>query len=295
MDLPYTLLLGQAGFENMINPFQFGTSLFVSQSVLIAMGFSSLVFYLSLRSKSLAVGKLPKNLSANVFNKTFNIFDPYPDQRKTIQSSVIVVLPILTLFGAVILSFVVMARIIEAGFLLGSLTFAFCAALMTLEETFEIHSKANIFVRAIKNGTELGEGDLTVLSIVKETLPKLKTYYLSLAIIFFASSMILPYVLPGAMFIFVRFITAPIESAPSQGIFAAYYTVLLLVAVTLTIPVIAGKIKSKIFGFPPQESLVSSSKPFELMKQWVSWHMHELAYRKPPEPDETPDSERRKD
>lgn len=277
----------------MVYPLGFGFSLLTSELVLVAMGFLSLVFYLSLRSKALAIGKL-RDLSVNVFDKTFNIFDPYPDRTRMIQSSVIAASPFFTLFTAIIFSLVVVAKLIEAGLLLASLTFAVCAVLMMLEETFEIYSNANVFVRAVKNGAGLGEGDLTVLSIVKETLPKLKTYYLALAIVFFASSVMLPYILPGAVFVFVRFVTAPIESAPSQGVLAVYYTVLLLVVATLTIQFTADKIRSKILGLPLPQSLIGLTKPFELMKQWVFWHHHELAHRRPPEPDEMPDSERRK-
>lgn len=282
------------GFENMVNALEFGFSLMTSESVLVIMGFFSLVFYLSLRSKALAIGKLG-DLSVNVFDKTFNIFDPFPERTRLIQSSIIAALPFFTLFTAIIFSLVVVAKIIEAGLLLASLTFVVCAALMMLEEAFEIYSNANVFARAVKNGAELGEGDITVLSIVKQTLPKLKTYYLSLAIVFFASSVMLPYILPGAIFVFVRFVTAPIESAPSQGVLAIYYTVLLLVVATLTIQFTADKIRSKILGLPLPQSLIALNKPFELMKQWVFWHHHELAHRRPPEPDEMPDGERKKD
>jgi hypothetical protein len=272
----------------------FDFSYLMSSMVLIAMGCVSTGIFLLLNRKTREVENLPKNLESKVFDKRFNVFDPFPDGRKIIQSSVLTMLPALILFGAIILTFVVTAKIIEVGFLLGAVTFVVCAALMTFEEAFEVPSNATTIVKAVRNGTDLGDGDLTVLSIVKETLPKLKNYYLILAVTFFASSVILPYILPSVIFVFARVVTAPMELTPSQGILAAYYTLLLIAVGTFTLQVTAGKIKQKIFGFPQPESLYSMSKPFELMKLWVHWCMEELAHRKVPEPDRRPDSERRR-
>lgn len=292
MGLPYSYYRA-TGFENVVYPPEFGFSLLTSELVLVAMGFFSLGFYLSLRLKALAIRKLG-NLSVNVFDKTFNIFDPFPDRTRIIQSSVVAALPFFTLFAAIILSFVVMAKIIEAGLLLASLIFVICAALMMLEGVFEIYSNANVFAGAVKKGAGLGEGDLTVLSIVRETLPKLKMYYLALAIVFFASSVMLPYVLPGVVFVFVTFVTAPIELVSSQGVLAIYYPVLLLVVAIVTFQFTADKIRSKILGLPLPQSLIALTEPFEFMRQWVC-HPHELAHRRHPEPEEMHDGERRKD
>lgn len=278
----------------MPNLFQLDIPLFGMILVLLLMGFLSLVLFLSLYLKSRAVRKLPKNLSITVFNKTFNIFNPYTAQRRIIEGSATGLLLLIISIVATFLLFFVVAKIIEMDFLPSFIIFIICAALMTLDECFETYKNAGIFVRAIESGNGLGEGDLTVLSIVKKTLPKLEMYYLSLAIIFFASSVTLPYTMPIALLIFTRFVTALFELTAFGGILAYLYLIFLIAVVTTVIQIMVGKVRSKIFGFPPSESLVSLGKQFELMKLWVRWHMHELAHRTSPEPEENPYSEREK-
>jgi len=188
-----------------------------------------------------------------------------------------------------------MTEIVKTGLLLSSTIFILCTSLMVFEEAFEIPKNADAFLKAIEKGNSLGEGDLSVFSIVKETLPKLRNYYLVLAVAFFAFSAILPYILPSAIFVFTWIVTLPAGLASSFGVLVAFYTVLWLAIITLTIQVTAGWIKKLIFGFPQSESLYTIGKQFELMKQWVRWHPHELCHRTPPEPNGILEGEKRKE
>ena len=63
------------------------TYLFYSSLTLVAMGCSTLVLSILFRLKHHWMKRLPRSLSANVFDKTFNVFNPYPDQRGIIHST----------------------------------------------------------------------------------------------------------------------------------------------------------------------------------------------------------------
>ena len=234
----------------MISIFQFDTPFLVSFLILFIMSCLSLVFSLAFRLKSHAIEKLP-NLSVNIFNKTFNVFDPYPDRRKIIHSF-ITLLPIFFVVGGLILA-LVFVKILEMGLILGLALFTICVGLMMIEEAFEIYENANIFLKSIEHGVKLGKGDLTVLFLLKETMPKLSAYYLLLTIAFFASSIVLPYIVPAVLLTFARvmFLASVGFSAP----LALYSTALLLTIVTLIVQVAAKKVKSKVFGFPPSEEI----------------------------------------
>lgn len=273
----------------------FDTPFLVSSAVLIAIGCISISVSIILHRKSRAIQKIPKKLTPNIFHKRFNIFDPYPSRRTIIHGNIITILPFLIFFAALILTFVATATIIQTGLLLSTIIVILCTSLTTFEEAFEIPKNADIFLKAIKEGTSLGEGDLTVFSIVKKTLPKLRNYYFALAIVFFAFSAILPYIMSSAIFTFAWVVTLPFELTSSWGILVAFYTTLWLAIVTMAIQLAAGRIRNRIFGFPQPESLYTMSKPFEFMKQWIRWHHHELCHRPPPEPNGIPESEKRKE
>jgi len=278
----------------MFSLFEWDAPFLASTLVLLIMGFLSLMLSLYSHSKSRAIRKLPKDLSVKVFNKTFNVFDPYPAKRKMVSGSIFSLLLTISLVAAFVFSFIVLIEIIETGLLLGFIVFIVCISSVTLEESFEIHKNASILVGAIENGVNLGQGDLTILSMVKETLPKLRMYYLSLAVTFFAFSVLFPYIGPTVIWMFFTFLSTLIELTTSGGILAPLYGVFLFSVVIYVIQITFAKVKRKIFSFPQPESLVSLNKPFEAMKNWVVWQHAELIYRPPPEPDEMPDSEREK-
>jgi len=249
----------------MINLFQLDASFLMASFVLVVMGCISLAFSLSLYSKSRDIKKLPKNLSVSVFDKTFNVFDPYPSRRKVIHSFI-------WLGGifAFVLAFLSAIKIFEMNLLLGVFALFLSLSLLMIEEGFEIHQNAGILIKAVKNRTSLGNGDISALFMVKLILPKLSAYYLLLAAIFYASSMVLPYIISAFLFALANFAGTAFELAVPASSFAPYFPLLLFVVVTVIIQITAGKVKSKLFDFSQSESLVSRYKDFERMRVYVN-------------------------
>lgn len=279
----------------MFDIFLMDTSLLVSFFVLLLMSFLSLVISLVFLLKLRVIRKLPKNLTVNVFNKTFNVFDPYTSRRKIIHS-LVVLFPFFAIFGAFILTFFLMTKVFEMALILGLTILIICLNLMMIDEAFEAYKNANTFIRAVKNKTGLGKGDLTVLFLVKETLPKLSVYYLLLAVIFVTSSVTLPYVMPAVMLTITQLIGVMIEFTVSVGLHAVFFAPLSIIITTLIVQIVAKKFKSKIFGFPSSESSNILGEIFERMKTFVLWtgHHEGIALRPFPEPEEALKSEQKK-
>jgi len=226
---------------------QFDVTFFASFLVLVVMSCIALVFSMFFYLKSRAVRKLPKNLSVSIFNKTFNVFDPYPDRRKVIHSF-ITLFPIFVMAGALILVFVVMTTVFEMGLVLSLILSVICINLIVLDEAFDVYKYAGIFTKAIKNGVPLGRGDLAAFYLVKETIPKLRVYYLSLAIIFIVSSITLPYLVPALLSSFAQ-IFLIFEFTASAGTLTPYFITLLFAIVIVIVQIVVKKVKRKIVGF----------------------------------------------
>lgn len=238
--------------DSVQNFFQGGNPLLSSFVSLLVMGCIALAISLMLNSKSRAMAKLPKNLSVSVFNKTFNVFNPYSDPKKTINRFIFLV-PVATACGGLVLASFVMVRIVEMGLVLSIIILITSAALMTMDETFEIYKNAKIFIKAIGNGASLGKGDLDVFRLVKQSLPKLSRYYLSLAVIFIVASATLQYSVPAVFSGFTLFLGAVFSFASSISFlapFATYFTALFFIMIIIMVQLAIKKAKRRIFEVP---------------------------------------------
>jgi len=67
-------------------------------------------------------------------------------------------------------------------------------SLIMVEESVEAYADSKLLVRAIEGGSQLGVGDVRLLSLMKRLLPKLTRYYLGVAVLFFVGAVVLPFV-----------------------------------------------------------------------------------------------------
>lgn len=171
----------------MFDIFQTNIPLFVSSLVLVAMGCAALFLSLLLRQKSRGLNRFSKNLFANVFDRTFSVFEPNEQPRKIINSHTGLVV-FIAIYGSWLVAMIAVFKTFEIGGILGCVTFLICAGLLMIDETEEINRNAGIFLRALKNGAGLGKGDLKVLLIIRSASSMLTRYHLILAILFFCVS-----------------------------------------------------------------------------------------------------------
>lgn len=227
----------------------------ISFLTLLIMSAIALAISFLLYSKFRAMTRLPSDLRTEVFNKTFNVFDPYPERRMVIHKFIFLV-PVALAYGGFILATYVAITIVEMGLVMSLLVFIFSAALMVVEETFAVYRNANIFMKAIRSKTDFGKGDLDVFLLVKKSLPKLSRYYLFLAVLFFAGSVSLPYSVPLILSGFALLVGAVFDAVSSVIFlerFAFFFTALIFVFILVFIQYVIRRIKRMIFDLPTLE------------------------------------------
>ncbi|MGB8780057.1 MAG: hypothetical protein WCD81_05345 [Candidatus Bathyarchaeia archaeon] len=252
----------------------------------------SFIFALYSYRKSRVLKNLPKNLSVGIFDRRFNAFDPFLESRGAYSSPVtlLVLVPYLAFCGL----FWLVAAIFELGLVFPLLVLSICAVLMMFEEAYEIFHNADVFAKAVKDNVGFGKGDFDVLAILKTVLPRLSAYYLLLSIAFFVSTAVLSFIMPPAVFVFAQvFSAAVVFTRNSVGFVMPYLAALLFVIIALMVRTAFNNIRNKLLGLLPSVSLDYLGKQFELMKLFVTFSRHELAHRTEPEPEQTPDSERK--
>ncbi len=128
---------------------------------------------------------------ANVFNRTFVVFDPY--SRKAIVHRFLSLLPFVPLVLGWSMAVLVLV-IINAGLLLTLLVSIVGLSLIVLEESVEALDESKLLIRAIEGGSSFGVGDVRLLALTKGLLPRLSRYYLGLSVCFFVLAGVLPFV-----------------------------------------------------------------------------------------------------
>jgi hypothetical protein len=261
--------------------FEFDSPLLASSIVLIAMGCISAFLSLKLHLKLRGIRIASKSLSAEVFNRTFNVFDPYPEQRKMIQGNTELVV-FLGVYGSFILISIFVAKMLEFGLILGFITFIACLGLLMVDDVLEIRKNANTFESAFKKRTSLAKGDIEVLHLLKSVMPKMSTYYLLLAIVFFASSLSIPFLVSAFSMAFSQLgsmliaLNNALAFAPHIGILLS---TILLAATAVTFQYTAARVKNKMFGLPSLERIDSEGEQFFRMKMFVRiMHHHPLLH-----------------
>jgi len=219
------------------------TYLFYSSLTLFAMGCVALVLFLFFRLKYHEMNSYPKNLSANIFNKTFNVLDPYPERRKIIHSFLSAV-PLIAFFASLAFA-ILLWKVFEYGLLSSFFILIVCLNLMLIEVASEIYQTTGIFIKAFQDGTGLGVSDIQAFQILKNALPKLSNYYLALSILFFVFAAMLGYIWSSLLLFFSQVIGLILEVSATTGIIAYQVAVLMFALIVVLIQIFAWKIKNK--------------------------------------------------
>lgn len=220
-------------------------SIFYSSLTLFAMCCLTLVISIFLRLKSHTINSLPKNLSANVFNKTFIVFNPYQEHRKV--HSYLSLFLILVGFAFAGFALIVW-KMLECGLLLSLFILIIGLNLIVLEDVLEIYRNSEIFIKAVQGGTNLGVGDLKVFQLIKTVMPKLSYYYIGLSIFFMASAVMLPYIWFSALWFFAQFIGLILQVSAPTGVISWQVAVFLFALILAAIQIFASAVKNKLLS-----------------------------------------------
>jgi hypothetical protein len=118
----------------MFNLFQMNISLLATSIVLLIMTGIALFSAFLLRAKSRALCMFLKDLTPQVFDRTFSVFDPHIKQRRIIGSHTGFVC-FIAIYGIWVGLMFVVFKTFEVGGVLGSIAFLICAALLMIDET----------------------------------------------------------------------------------------------------------------------------------------------------------------
>jgi hypothetical protein len=190
---------------------------------------------------------MPKNLSANVFNKTFIVFNPYSERTKIIHN-MLSLLPILV--SCVCLGIaLILYKILEYGLMLSFFILIIGLNLMMVEHASEVYQNSETFVKAVQDGTRLGVGDLKVFQIVKNASPRMSNYYLGLSVLFIVLSVALPYIWSTALLSYVLLIGLIFEVGVPTGIMGWQVAVFLFALTVVIFQILFSKIKGKLSSY----------------------------------------------
>ncbi|MEM3596982.1 MAG: hypothetical protein QXJ53_02465 [Candidatus Bathyarchaeia archaeon] len=190
------------------------------------------------------------NPSAMVFDKTFNVFDPYPESRKVLHSF-ISLLSIFINVGAIVLAGFMLTIVVETGFLLSIIILIVCVNLIVLEEAFEAYKGAGLFIRAIKTNLSFGKGDVDAFHMIKNVIPRLIMYYVSLAVVFLSSPLAMPYIISAVLFSISQFfsISEVFSSSGALTSFAPFIIIFSFAVAVVLAQLIVRKVRRKIVAF----------------------------------------------
>jgi len=271
----------------------FSTPVLASSIVLVAMACISAIVSFTLYRKSRAVARFPKNLTATVFNKTFNIFDPFPESRKPFTGHLELVILLIAYVTFLVFSFVIV-KVFETGLFLSLMTLIVCLGLLMIDELLEVNKNANTFMKAIDGQAKFGKGDLDALFFLEDALPRLTFYYVSLSVAFVLLSIAVPFIIDLLLLGLGNFAGSVV--ALNNGLsfaphIALLFDTLLFSAGTVFILFVSGRIKDRIFGFASRETVDAAGEQFLRMKTFVGI-MHHHPYLNVPEPEQAEKAEK---
>jgi hypothetical protein len=219
---------------------------------LVVMGGVALVlaFVFSLRFKKLVA--VSGNSVVSVYDRTFAVFDPY-GQATTVFHRFLSLLPFVPLFlgfGMAVLLLV----IIDSGLLLTLLVAIVGLTLIMVEESIEAYADSKLLVSAIERGSQLGVGDVRLLSLMKRMLPKLTRYYLGVAVLFFVGAVVLPFVWMQFLWSFAMLLGGLIQAA-SEGPVNWFLAIGLYVGALMVFVFLITLAKNRLFGHHHAETM----------------------------------------
>ena len=277
----------------MADSLGFSTPVLASSIVLVAMACISAIVAFILYRKSRVVARFPKNLTATVFNKTFNIFDPFPESRKPFTGHLELVILLIAYVTFLVLSFVIL-KIFETGLLLSLMTSIICLGLLMIDELLEVNKNANTFMKAIDKQAKFAKGDLDALFFLDGALPRLTHYYVFLSASFLALSIAVPFIIDSLLLglgNFAESVVALNNSISFAPHIALLFDTLLFSAGAVFILFVSGRIKNRIFGFASRETVDAAGEQFSRMTTFVGI-MHHHPYLNVPEPEQDKKTEK---
>jgi len=162
-----------------------------SIALLISSCLSLSISYL-LRQKLRIIENLPSDLKVEIFDRSFVVFDPYPERRRSIRNVSSFLIIFISVIGIILAA--IFWVVLKYGFALSLFVTVAFLNLIFPDDLAEIYNNAGKIIKAVKNEEKLGSGDLAGLHLLKNILPKMSRYYFYLSAMLLTCAAILPFV-----------------------------------------------------------------------------------------------------
>lgn len=231
------------------------TYIWYSCAAMTAFGIASAILSLEFHAKMKSLGGLPRDLEAQVFDKEFAVYDPYSPSRR-VAHRFLTLLPFVTMFTAFGTALFLLAAI-QNGFLLTLGLVIVALATMNVEEAEEAYQNSKILVKALKAGDKMGLGDLRLLAMTKQILPRIIRYFSGLTALFGVMIVVLLYFLSPLFWVFSEYIAFVLRISGTAGAFG-YTIACFIVALTFFfLQFLASLAKRRILNLQSDTKVVS--------------------------------------
>jgi hypothetical protein len=223
--------------------------IFFSETTLIAFGFSSFILAFLFFSKLRALKSVfSSNLSPNIFDRSFVVFNPYSERRGIIHGSLLF-LPVLVFFFSMFLAFSLLF-VVEAGVILSFFVAVIGLNLIVVGDAFEVYENSKVFIENLQRGdVKFGVGDLEALRLIDVYLPKLVKCYLILAFTFLVLSAFFPFLISPLLWGFSSFVGLILQASVLGGSVCWVVAVFLFAIPTVLVQLLSSKVKGCIFRY----------------------------------------------
>ena len=241
--------------------------IYYSQLTLLILSFVALALALLFRIKLKVFKKAISGcISANEFSKSFVVFNPYPESRKTLHEF-LSLLPLTVFFFGIILAFALI-YLLEAELMLSFFVAIIGINLVVIEDAFEVYGNSKAFTSALKqSGAKLGVGDLKVLHLIEQIMPKISNYYLLLSFAMMGSSIAFPYFYYPTVWLFARYVGFILQASVVGGPASYVVAVFIFAIPTVLMQVLLSKVKGKIFKYEAALPRLHVSETEEILNQ----------------------------
>ena len=221
------------------------TYLFYSSLTMLAMAGVALCLSTLFRLRVKKLRSIPRDLDATVFNQTFAVFDPYPQQKK-VMHRFLGAMPFIGI-AVTFAGIAIVWKMVTAGFLLSTFIMIITLNIIVIEEAPEVYINSKLFIKAVQNKSNFAEGDVKALNLVRKLASKISNYYLGISAILIVTSVALPYVWESLPSLSNWLVASVANLSGLSGMLVFQVVAFLLALSFVIIQLVAFKLKNRIF------------------------------------------------
>jgi len=221
------------------------TYLFYSSLTMLAMAGVALCLSTLFRLRVKRLRSIPRDLGATVFNQTFAVFDPYPQQKK-VMHRFLGAMPFIGI-AVTFAGIAIVWKMVTAGFLLSTFIMIITLNIIVIEEAPEVYINSKLFIKAVQNKSNFAEGDVKALNLVRKLASKISNYYLGISAILIVTSVALPYVWESLPSLSNWLVASVANLSGLSGTLVFQVVAFLLALSFVIIQLVAFKLKNRIF------------------------------------------------